>query len=723
MPTPILHMKSPYEVLFDKPPDYNRLHAFGCLCFPWLRPYTKHKLQNRSSPCIFLGYSLSQYAFYCLEPISGRIYTSRHVKFIENQFPYSNIAGSTTPSTSIPLIDPTLHTIIPPSIQTQPVQQVSHPTINSTHNDLASILVPAPELPLTQADATIQGTHTIPSSSMSLPSTVPTSSGNTIITRSKNNIIKPKQIYAATKHTLLENSEPSTINQALKIPYWRQACSKEFNALMNNGTWTLVPNDTSKILVGCKWLFRIKRNPDGSISRYKARLVAKGYTQTPGLDFKETFAPIVKPQTIKVVLTIALASRWSLHQLDVNNAFLQGQLTEEVYMQQPPGFIHADFPSHICKLKKAIYGLKQAPRAWHDALKEFVLSYGFTMSLSDSSLFIYNKEGIQAFLLVYVDDLILTGSVPIFLKSFMKELSNRFSIKYLGYPHYFLGVELIPTSDGLILSQHGHIRNLLQTFDMARAKPTHTPLCTSTPLQLVDGSAQANSKMFRSIIGTLQYITLTRPDLSFSINKLSQFMQQPTQIHFQQLKRVMRYLKLTINYGLKLKKPAHLKLQAFSDADWGGNLDDRTSTSAFIIYFGGNPVSWLSKRQRTVARSSTEAEYRSVATAAAEVMWLTNLLSELHVKTPAPHLFCDNIGATYLCSNPVFHSRMKHIALDYHYVRQLVQLGQLRVSHISTKDQPADILTKSLSRPRFTYLRDKIGLTNYDSILRGRNST
>ncbi|MCI07133.1 retrovirus-related Pol polyprotein from transposon TNT 1-94 [Trifolium medium] len=182
------------------------------------------------------------------------------------------------------------------------------------------------------------------------------------------------------------------------------------DALMKNGMWTSVPRNESNNLVGCKWLFRIKRNPDGSIARYKARLVAKGYTQLSGLDYKETFAPVVKPQTIKVVLTIALARGWSLHQMDVNNAFLQGNLSETVYMQQPPGFVHAEFPTHVCKLKKAIYGLKQAPRAWHDSLKSFVVAYGFKTSLTDPSLFIYDKENVQAYLLVYVDDLLLTGS-------------------------------------------------------------------------------------------------------------------------------------------------------------------------------------------------------------------------------------------------------------------------------------------------------------------------
>lgn len=256
---------------------------------------------------------------------------------------------------------------------------------------------------------------------------------------------------------------------------------------------------------------------------------------------------------------------------------------------------------------------------------------------------------------------------------------------------------------------------------MAGAKPTNTPLCTTTSLKLVDGSATTDAKQFRSIIGALQYVTLTRPDLSFPINKLSQFMHQPTETHLHQLKRTLRYLKQTINHGLQLRNLKILKLEAYSDADWGGNLDDRTSTSAFIIYLGGNPISWMSKRQRTVARSSTEAEYRSVTHTVAEVRWVSHPLGELGVNTPTPVLLCDNIGATYLCANLVFHSRMKHIALDYHFVRQLVQNGQLQVSHISTKDQLADILTKPLSRLRFTLIRDKMGVIDGDPILRGRN--
>ena len=256
---------------------------------------------------------------------------------------------------------------------------------------------------------------------------------------------------------------------------------------------------------------------------------------------------------------------------------------------------------------------------------------------------------------------------------------------------------------------------------MEGAKPSPTPLASTATLQLIDGSPHTDATYYRQIIGALQYLNMTRPDLSFAINKLSQFMHQPTTTHLQHLKRLLRYLKSTINHGLFLQKPSSFTLFTFSNADWGGNLDDKTSTSAYISFFGGNPISWSSKKQRTVARSSTEAKHRAVATAAAEVMWTTNLLKELQITLPStPLLLCDNIGATYLCSNPIHHSRMKHISLDYHFVSEQVQAGCIRVSHVSTKDQLANLLTKPLPVSKFEYFRDKMKLINGNLILRGR---
>jgi hypothetical protein len=307
--------------------------------------------------------------------------------------------------------------------------------------------------------------------------------------------------------------------------------------------------------------------------------------------------------------------------------------------------------------------------------------------------------------------------------TFIEALSKRFSLKNMGYPHYFLGIELIPIKNGLYLSQHKYIRDTLEKFDMEGAKPSPTPLSSTANLQLHDGHAPTDATHFQRIIGALQYLNLTRPDLSFAINKLSQFMHKPTALHLQHLKRLLRYLKNTINFGIMLQQSSTTNLLAYTDADWGGNADDRTSTSAYIIFLGGNPISWLSKKQKTVARSSTEAEYRAVATSTAEVMWLNNLLGELGIATHAPpKILCDNIAATYLCSNPVLHSRMKHISLDYHFVREQVQAGKLQVSHVSTKDQLADILTKPLATAKFEDLRDKIKVTNGNLILRGRNS-
>jgi hypothetical protein len=475
-------------------------------------------------------------------------------------------------------------------------------------------------------------------------------------TRSQNNIFKPKQLHLTTKHPLPDPIEPTTVSQAMKDPRWRSAMAAELNALVRNGTWDLVPPQAHHNVVGCKWVFRIKRNPDGTIARYKARLVAKGFHQRPGVDYHDTFSPVVKPTTIRLVLCLALNQGWKIRQLDVNNAFLHGSLSEEVFMQQPPGYIDTTHPSHVCRLRKAIYGLKQAPRAWYNELKNFLLDYGFANSKSDASLFVYRNQGVILYFLVYVDDLIITGNDNNFISCFLQALSARFSIKDLGDLNYFLGVEVLPSSAGLLLTQHKYIRDLLTRTQLAGIKEVHTHMATNTSLVLHDGSPPTDATTYRSVIGALQYLSITRPDISYTVNKLSQFMHCPSETHWAAAKRLLRYLKHTINHGLFLKRGQPLQLHAYSDADWAGNRDDRTSTTGYIVYLGGNAISWSSRKQKTVARSSTEAEYRAVASTAAEVLWVQSLLGELGITlTRPPSIHCDNIGATYLCANPVFH--------------------------------------------------------------------
>lgn len=364
---------------------------------------------------------------------------------------------------------------------------------------------------------------------------------------------------------------------------------QEYDALLNNHTWDLVPSSPSQNLVGCKWVFRTKYKADGSIDRLKARLDAKGFHQRPGLDYTETFSPVIKTPTVRVILSLAISYGWPLRQLDISNAFLQGTLTEDVYMVQPPGFINKTQPTHVCKLRKAIYGLKQAPRAWYIELKQYLVHLGFTNIVSDSSLFILRKQQYTLYLLVYVDDIIVTGSNSHFIDTFIKNISNHFSLKDLGPLSYFLGVEVIPYPHGLFLSQQKYIQDLLQKSHMNEAKPTPTPMVSSPPLTLTSGCPLSNPTEYRALIGSLQYLLLTRPDIAFTVNRLSQYMHRPTDEHWAALKRLLRYLAGTLHKGILLHSRSPPCLHAFTDADWAGDRDDYVSTTGYVVYLGRNP--------------------------------------------------------------------------------------------------------------------------------------
>jgi hypothetical protein len=341
-------------------------------------------------------------------------------------------------------------------------------------------------------------------------------------------------------------------------------------------------------------------------------------------------------------------------------------------MKQPPGFHDKSYPTHVCRLHKAIYGLKQAPYAWFQRFSGFLYHYGFLGSKADSSMFVFQSTVGIMVLLLYVDDIILTGSCPSLLQSFIHILSTQFAMKDLGDLHYFLGIEAMRTPQGLHLSQSKYTLALLSRANMLEAKPCSTPVPTISKLSFHDGDPLSNPSSYRQIVGALQYLTMTRPDLTYAVNQACQFMHSPTTTHLQAVKRILRYIKGTIDLGIHLTPCSSLTLHAFSDANWAGCPDDRRSTIGYCIFLGPNLVSWSCKKQPTVARSSAEAEYCALACVGAELTWLRSLLRELHISLHTPcHLYCDNVSATYIVANPVFHARTKHIEIDYHFICDL----------------------------------------------------
>ncbi|CAM8952089.1 unnamed protein product [Rhodiola kirilowii] len=482
----------------------------------------------------------------------------------------------------------------------------------------------------------------------------------------------------------------------------------EYDALLRNRTWTLVPPPCNANIIGCKWVYRIKRRADGTIERYKVRVVAKGFNQEEGVDYVDTFSPVVKPASICIVLAIALTLNWSLHQVDINNAFLNGDLSEKVYMAQPPGFLDQSHLSHVCLLQKALYGLKQAPRAWFTKLRLFLLDHGFVSCKSDTSLFIRRSGKLVLYILVYVDDLIITGSCSVAIFEFISLLNATFSLRDLGPLHYFLGIELVRHKSSIALSQQKYIRDLLHRSCMADAKHIASPAEPASRL-VQTGDPVIDIHLYRSIVGALQYVTITHPEISFVVNRVCQFMHNPTDIHWSVVKRILRYLKGTIDLGLVLRSCTDHRLVAYSDAGWASDGDDCRSQHGFVIYYGDNLISWSSKKQQVVAKSSTEVEFRAIAFTATELIWLQQLLQELQAPlSPPPILLCDNLSATYMSANHVFHQRSKHIKIDYHFVREQVDNGSLIVRHVRSLDQIADIFTKAVGAARFATLRSKL---------------
>ncbi|WVZ05185.1 hypothetical protein V8G54_018531 [Vigna mungo] len=619
-------------------------------------------------------YSTDQHAYLCLDPTTRRIYTSHHVKFVEFEFPYSSIAPQASPSVEQqlrPLQLSILHPINQPMVTT---------TLNPPDEILAALSSSSSPTPRLRPDPPLDTLnpfhhlyphnvlchHPNPMSTLTRdpkPMEVASSPGP------KTTLSNPSRSFTSMSSPPLHSS-PTSSPKLFVMLIDAQLCKLSLALYKHLGTCQSVLYSN---LVGCKWVFRIKRNSDGSIDRYKARLVAKGFHQSPGWDCTETFSPVVKLVTIRIVLTLAVRQGWFIRQLDVNNAFLQGTLKEEVFMLQPPGFVNKSFPDHVCRLKKALYGLKQTPCTWYIELRVFLISLGFVNST---------------------------------LSNLISTLAARFSLKDLVCLNYFSGVEVIPSAIGLFLSQRKYINDLLHKSGMANTKPTSTPLSANAQLLKDFGDFLPCPIEYRTLVGSLQYFSITCPDIAFSTNKLALFMQYPRMVHWSALKRVLRYLACSCNKGIFILATALLTFHAYSNADWAGDKDDYISTTGYLLYLGNTLISCSSRKQRSVAHSSTEAEYKALADTASELLWVLSLFTELgHMPTTNPVIYCDNLGVTTLSVNPVFHSQMKH-------------KGKFWVSFVSTNDQLADILTQPLLHPRFDSLLPKLHLSSRSSNLR-----
>jgi hypothetical protein len=482
--------------------------------------------------------------------------------------------------------------------------------------------------------------------------------------------------------------------------------NEEYDSLNKNGVWELVTRPTGVNVVKSKWVFKLKTNFDGSVQRYKARLVAKGYSQKHGEDYFETYAPVVKMSSLRLLIALAAEKDLVIRHIDVKTAFLNGDLDETIYMEQPEFFVQGGNEHKVCKLKRSLYGLKQAARCWNQKIHVKILSMGFTQSRYDECIYTKIYKDVFIAIGLYVDDFYIFTNRPKEGDFVKTEIGRDFDIKDLGEARECLGVQITKDNGGIRLSQETYVKKILKKYGMEDCKLVSTPVETNVHLKPGVG----HDPRYQEIVGSLMYLSCcTRPDISYAVTMLSQFNSRNDSSHMAALKRVLRYLKGTVGLSLLFKKCSR-PLVAYADADWGNGPDGRSFTGYFLS-FGGAAISWQARKQRCVALSTAEAEYIAICEAAKEVVSVRGLYKDLTGATATVTVFSDSQSASKLVYTPAISRRSKHINIKYHYVRDLADDKTICVKYCQTELMPADMLTKSTSKQKHLFCVKHIGLS------------
>ena len=623
-PTSALQDQTPEEVWSGIKPNVKHFKVFGCIGHVHIPEAKRVKLDNKSCKCVFLGISEESKAYRMYNPISKKITVSRDVVFEEEEnwdWGRKNVDGA----------DDDSHVILTwENDGENGEEEFLHEEEPAENNNNGAATEPEQAV---EEDEVAVAAGVRPARASRPPSyLLDYECGHVTLQQEE----VPAQLcdsyllgdYALQVITAL--GDPTSFEEAVRHQEWREAMKAEIEAIERNQTWELSTLPEGVKTIGVKWVFKTKYDEDGEIDKFKARLVAKGYAQRYGVDYDEVYAPVARWDTVRIILATAACKNWTIYQLDVKSAFLYGELNEVVYIDQPQGFVKKGNEEKVYRLRKALYGLKQAPRAWFSKIESYFIGEGFEKCDFEHTLFVKTEQKGQILIVsLYVDDLIVTGNCGRMILEFKDSMKRRFDMTDLGKMRYFLGVEILQREEGIYMCQRKFAREVLERFEMDLSNGVSSPIVPGTKVSKKGGGAVLDVTLYKQMIGSLMYLTVTRPDLTFAVGLASRFMENPTEAHFQVVKRILRYVRSTVEFGVMYKRGGDNELEVYTDSDYAGDLDDRRSTSGFVFLIAGGAVSWSSKKQPIVALSTTEAEYIAAVSCATQAIWITRVLGKI----------------------------------------------------------------------------------------------
>lgn len=647
--------KCPFELWFGKKPDITKFQIFGDEVFCHIPKQKRRKLDPKAKKGIFVGYDENVKGYKILEQPGNQIRM------------YHDVVFKPAGSNDFPLY-----------VECNPTENgevEAIPENNEKNEEYRNNENSEPEEP----------------TKMNL--------------RDRSTLKKPVRYQIPVAMLAIE--EPESYAESLSskdAENWNKAMKEELKSLEEYGTYYLCDLPTGKKALPNKWVYRIKMSTEGKIDKYKARLVIKGCSQQEGIDYSETFSPVAKFESIRMI--VSMSPNYEMQQFDVPSAFLHAELTEEVYMKQPEGF--EDGSNRVCRLKRSLYGLKQAPRAWNHRFMNFMKKFNLNVSEADPCI-LYDDDR-DIILSIFVDDGLIASRNKTKRDKILEALKSEFKIKLEPLMRY-LGVEIQQDNDKVFISQTAYTNKIIQKFGMENSNEMATPYDPNTDLNASE-SLETVGAPYREAVGSLLFLAkTTRPDIMYAVSKVSQFMESPKTNHWTAVKRILRYLKGTKEFGITYSKTGG-NLIGYSDSDFAGDTGSRKSTTGFVFLNGNGAISWCSRKQQTISLSTTEAEYIAASEAAREATWLTVLKRELMPEFQGAITLCvDNQSAIKIMKNPELHRRTKHIDVKYHFIRSKVQDGMIEIKYVPTADQLADIFTKGLTKEKFQYLRTQIGVT------------